>query len=211
MVQRGHAFAIVDEVDSILIDEARTPLIISGPSGVGKSTITNEVLSELDAVLSISMTTRPPAKTDVEGEHYYFVDEKTFRAAIDRGELLEWAEVFGNLYGTPRGPVEKRLAEGRIVILEIDIKGAEQVKAKMPDAYAIFIEAPSEQVLLHRLRTRKREDERTIQRRFAAAKQEIDQAHHGGVYHAFLVNDNLDRAVTEAVALIRSEQKRRSG
>lgn len=184
-------------------------VIISGPSGVGKSTITNEVLDELDAVLSISMTTRPPAKTDVEGEHYYFVDEPTFRAAAERGELLEWAEVFGNLYGTPRGPVSERLAEGRIVILEIDVDGAEQVKAKMPEAFAIFIEAPGEEVLLHRLHTRKREDEATIRRRFAAAKDEIARAHRGGVYSAFLINDDLDRAVNEAVALIRAEQASR--
>lgn len=184
-------------------------VIISGPSGVGKSTITNEVLDELDAVLSVSMTTRPPAKSDVKGEHYDFVDEPTFRAAIDHGELLEWAEVFGNLYGTPRGPVEQYLRQGRIVILEIDVHGAEQVKAKMPEAFTIFIEAPDEDVLLHRLRTRKREDEATIQRRFAAAKDEIAHAHRGGVYATFLVNDNLDRAVRQAVTLIRAEQASR--
>ena len=184
-------------------------VIISGPSGVGKSTITNEVLVELDAVLSISMTTRQRATSDVHGEHYHFVDEPAFRAAIADDQLLEWAEVFGHLYGTPRGPVEQRLAEGRIVILEIDVDGAEQVKAKMPDAFAIFIEPPSEEVLLHRLRTRKREDEATIQRRFAAAQDEISRAHRGGIYSAFLINDNLDRAVNEAVALIRAEQASR--
>ena len=184
-------------------------LIISGPAGVGKSTITNEVRDELDAVFSVSMTTRPRTSQDVEGEHYYFVDEPTFRKAVECGELLESAEVYGHLYGTPRRPVTDCLTEGRIAILEIDLAGARQVKQNLPDSYAIFIEAPNEQALLHRLRTRKREDEATIQRRFSRARQEIAEAHTCGIYDAFIVNDHLDKAVTEAVTLVRLEMARR--
>ena len=184
-------------------------LIISGPAGVGKSTITNEVRAELGAEFSVSMTTRPKTSQDIEGEHYFFVDEPTFRAAIDAGRLLEWAEVYGNLYGTPRQPVEERLAAGRIIILEIDVAGAQQVKQTAPDSYAVFIEAPNEQVLLHRLRTRKREDEATIQRRFGQARRETAEAHASGIYDAFIVNNHLDKAVNHAVQLIRAEMTRR--
>ena len=180
-------------------------LIISGPAGVGKSTIANAVHAELDAEVSVSMTTRPQTAQDVAGEHYYFVDEPTFRSAIERGRLLEWAQVYGNLYGTPRQPVTDKLADGRIVILEIDQYGASQVKHHLPQSFAVFIEAPNEQVLLQRLQTRQREDEATIQRRFSRAQHEIAQARASGLYDAFIVNDDLDKAVCEMVFLVHEE------
>jgi len=184
-------------------------LIISGPSGVGKSTITNAVREVLDADLSISMTTRPKANGDAEGEHYHFVNRERFEQAIEGNELLEWAQMYGNYYGTPRGPVNERLARGRIVILEIDAKGAEQVKRNMPGAFAVFILAPSEEALLNRLRTRKREDEATIQLRYSRARSEIEEAKSSRVYDAFIINDDLDRAVNEVVDLVRAEMRRR--
>lgn len=184
-------------------------LIISGPSGVGKTTITHQVEKELGGVFSVSMTTRPKAAKDTEGIDYYFVTPEQFAQARDRGDLLEWAQVFENCYGTPRKPVEENLAAGRLEILEIDVEGAVQVKQNMPDAFAIFVLPPSEEALLDRLRQRKREDEATIQRRFAQAKHEIARAHESGVYNHFLVNDNLDEAIAEAVAVVQAEQQRR--
>jgi len=182
-------------------------IIISGPSGVGKSTLTNLLRDRLHADLSVSMTTRPKAATDVEGEHYYFVDHDQFNQAIADGQLLEYAQVYGNLYGTPRQAVENKLADGHIVILEIDMDGAAQVKANLDDCFALFIDPPSNEALLQRLRDRKREDEATIQKRFARAQHEIADAHQGQVYDAFLINDDLGRAVEEALARIEVEQR----
>ena len=184
-------------------------LIISGPSGVGKTTITHHVRTRINAAFSVSMTTRPITAEDTEGVDYYFVDVAEFKRQRDAGHLLEWAEVFGNYYGTPRRAVEENLAQGRLVILEIDVEGAVQVKQNMPDSFALFIEPPSEDVLLYRLRRRQREDEQTIRGRFAKAKHEIARAKECGVYDKFIVNDKLEQAVDEAVQAIADEMKRR--
>lgn len=184
-------------------------LIISGPSGVGKTTITRAVERQLDTVFSISMTTRPKTRDDVEGVDYHFVTPEQFERHREAGDLLEWAEVFGHYYATPRQPVDKNLARGRVVLLEIDVQGAIQVKGNMADAFALFVLPPSEDELLNRLRQRQREDEATIQRRFAQAKHEIGRAKASGVYDAFLVNDDLEHAVAEAVNLIGDELRRR--
>jgi guanylate kinase len=130
------------------------------------------------------MTTRPKTEDDVEGQDYYFVSHENFQHHIDNGELLEWAEVFGDYYGTPRQPVQRSLDQGALVILEIDVQGAMQVKRKKPDALAIFILPPDETILLSRLRERRREDEQKIQQRFARAKEEIQQAREAGIYEA---------------------------
>lgn len=177
-------------------------LIISGPSGVGKTTITHHVEKRLNGIFSVSMTTRDQTDADKEGYDYIFVDEEEFRAAVKRGQMLEWAEVFGNCYGTPRRPVEMALEQGRLMILEIDVDGAEQVKGNMPEALAIFVLPPSEDELLNRLRRRNREGEAVIQRRFAKAKDEIARAHACGIYDHFIVNDTLDHAIEEAVSLV---------
>jgi len=184
-------------------------LIISGPSGVGKTTITRHVEKELGGVFSVSMTTRTKTSADTEGEDYYFVDVPTFEKARDEGKLLEWAQVFENYYGTPRDKVEQSLADGRLVILEIDVQGAIDIKKNMPQAYSIFVLPPSEEELLGRLQRRQREDESVIQRRFAKAKQEIAQAKTCGVYDVFLTNDDLQTAVKEAVRLVSDEMARR--
>jgi guanylate kinase len=177
-------------------------LIISGPSGVGKTTITHHVEKRLQGVFSVSMTTREKTEADKEGYDYVFVDEEAFRAAVKRGEMLEWAEVFGHYYGTPRRPVELAMSQGRLVILEIDVAGAEQVKAAMPEALAIFVMPPSEAALLERLRRRNREGEAVIQRRFSKAKAEIERAQASGAYDHFIVNDTLEHAIEEAVSLV---------
>lgn len=181
-------------------------IIVSGPSGVGKSTIVNAMVDRLDAVLSLSMTTRPMGPNDIDGEHYVFVNEKEFRDLVKIGQMLEYAQVYDNLYGTPAEPVEQALAAGETVILEIDVQGAKQVKHRMPDAIGILIEPPSDEVLLDRLRARKREDEATIQKRFSRARDEIRLAHDLGIYQHTIVNDQLDTAIDQAVACVQQEQ-----
>jgi guanylate kinase len=129
---------------------------------------------------------------------------------IEAGELLEWAEVFGNKYGTPQAPIDRHLADGRVVILDIDVKGAIQVKAAMPEAFGVFILPPDEVELLARLRDRKRDSEETIQRRFSEAKREIADANASGAYEAFVVNDDLERAIGEILECVRSRLRRSS-
>lgn len=180
-------------------------LVISGPSGVGKTTITHEVERQLQGVFSISLTSRPQTAADRDGVDYHFVTPKAFIKQRDEGQLLEWADVFGNYYGTPREPVEQAMKQGRLVILEIDVQGALQVKKNMPDAFAVFIEPPSEEVLLGRLRKRQRESEEIIQKRFAKAKTEIAKAHQSGVYDKFVINDDLEIAIEDVVLAIKQE------
>ncbi len=179
-------------------------LIISGPSGVGKSTLTNALLDRLEADLSISKTTRPKTDADVEARHYFFVDPPTFEREVKANEFLEHAVYNGNYYGTPRRFVQQKLDAGRIVILEIDVDGARQIKQTMPDAYTIFIKAPDDSALLDRLRHRQREDEQTIQKRFSLAQKEIAFAESSDVYDEFVVNGDFDQAVAEIQRLVRA-------
>lgn len=180
-------------------------VIFSGPSGVGKTTITRAVIERVEgAELSVSATTRPIRPGERDGLDYFFVSPDRFDAMDRGGELLESAEVFGNRYGTPAGWVARRLDAGRVVVLEIDVQGARQIKAKAPEAFGVFILPPSEEELLERLRRRAREDEATIQRRFAEAKREIAEARASGAYDLFIVNEDLDRAIERAVGAVES-------
>lgn len=185
-------------------------LIISGPSGVGKTTITRGVERGIpDAVFSVSATTRPRTSADVDGVDYHFVTDDEFLAMRARDEFLETADIYGKRYGTPRAWVEEQLRRGRLVILEIDVEGARQVKAKVPQAFGIFVMPPTESALLERLRARKREDESAIQRRFAEAKREIESAQTCGVYDRFLINEKIDDAIHEAQGIVAGERERR--
>ncbi|MEO0587702.1 MAG: guanylate kinase [Planctomycetota bacterium] len=179
-------------------------VIISGPSGVGKSTLTNALLERLGerARLSISQTTRPRRAGDRDGEHYTFVDRAAFEAGIEAGGFLEHAEVYGNLYGTPREPVERWIDAGHVVVLEIDQVGATKVKGQLAGTTGVFVLPPSEASLLERLRTRGLDDEATIQRRYGRAKDEIAAAKESGVYDHFVVNDDFDRALEELLGVV---------
>lgn len=187
-------------------------VIISGPSGVGKTTVTRGVERSVpDAVFSVSATTRARTPADVEGVDYHFVSDEEFERMRAAGEFLESAGIYGKKYGTPRQWVEEQVRRGRLVILEIDVQGAVQVKQKSPAAFGLYILPPSEEELLQRLRNRRREDEATIARRFAEAKREITHARECGVYDHFLVNTDLGETIARAVALIAEERARRRG
>jgi guanylate kinase len=176
-------------------------VIVSGPSGVGKSTICEEIVKRLDYVyLSISVTTRPKSEAEINGQDYWFVSEKDFRRWIDEGLLLEYAEVFGNLYGTPKDKVEEALQAGKVVILEIDVQGAIKTKAVYPDAVTIFILAPSEKDLAERLNHRGREAGEVAEERLNGASVEIAAAWQH--YKHMVINEDLQQAVNECVQII---------
>ena len=178
-------------------------LQISGPSGVGKTTLIERLHATFDFVFSVSATTRPRSAKEVDGIDYFFLDQPTFKEWIAEDRFLEHAQVFGrDWYGTPRDTVEKQLAAGRIVLLDIDVQGARQVKTHRPDAFGLFILPPSEAVLHKRLVDRKRESPEVIERRFAEAKSEIAAARSSDVYDALVVNDDLERATAELHTLI---------
>lgn len=186
-------------------------LILSGPSGVGKTTITRGVERAIgDSVFSVSCTTRVKTEADTEGVDYHFVSDDDFDDLVGRDAFLEWADVFGKKYGTRKKWVEEQLARGRLVILEIDVKGAQQVKERMPEAFGLFILPPSEEELLNRLQARKRESDEQIQKRFAEAKTEIAAAKSGNVYDHFLMNEDLDLAIEEAIMIVKAARVART-
>lgn len=177
------------------------PVIISGPSGVGKSTICREIVKRFDNVsLSISATTRPKADTETEGKDYYFLTEDEFKKRIEQGAFLEYAEVFGNLYGTLTEKVDEALAAGKTLILEIDVQGAQQVKEKHPEALMIFILPPTQKHLVERMNGRGREDEETTKVRLEGANDEIAAAWR--YYNNMVINDDLAQAVGEVAQIM---------
>lgn len=181
-------------------------IIISGPSGVGKSTICKEVVKKLDAFLSVSATTRARSEAEQDGRDYVFLTREDFQAKIREGEFLESADVFGNYYGTPKQPVDDALAAGRIAILEIDVQGALQVKKNRPEARTIFVLPPHKKELQKRMDSRGRgEDDESKNRRLETASREIAAAWQH--YDHMVVNDNLDQAVQEVIDIIQEKIK----
>jgi len=183
-------------------------VVVSGPSGVGKSTVVAEVRRRTGADFSISVTTRPPRNGEVEGREYRFVDRATFERMIAAGELLEHAEVFGEYYGTPAGPVRRAMAAGRTVLLEIDVQGGIQVRRRMPEAVCILLLPPETACLARRLRGRGTDSEAAIARRVAQAEEEVRLARQSGAYEHYVVNDDLRQAVREIVDIVSREQER---
>jgi guanylate kinase len=183
-------------------------LVLSSPSGAGKTTLAKELLaSDTGIRLSVSVTTRKPRPGEVEGQDYYFRDEAGFLAMRDEGELLEWAKVFGNYYGTPRKPVEEAVAAGRDVLFDIDWQGTQQVKEKLPqDLVRVFILPPSSAVLEARLKTRAQDTAEVVARRMAEASAEIS---HWQEYDYVIVNADLEKSVAGLRAILTAERLKR--
>lgn len=175
--------------------------VLAGPTAVGKGTVSADVRARYPQVwLSVSATTRSPRPGEVDGVHYRFVSEAEFDRMVAAGELLEWAVVHGrHRYGTPRGPVEERLAAGEPVLLEIDLQGARQVRESMPEARFVFLAPPSWDELVRRLVGRGTEDEAERERRLATARVELAA---GPEFDHVIVNDDVHRATDELLAVM---------
>jgi guanylate kinase len=186
--------------------------LISAPSGSGKSTLVSQLRSLVDNLeFSVSYTTRIPRGSEQEAREYHFISREEFRRMIDAGEFLEYADVFGNYYGTARCSLTDAFAQGKDVLLDIDVQGASQVREKMQDAVSVFVMPPSPEILAYRLRNRSRAEgavqEEIIQRRLAKAREEIENYRE---YRYILVNDILDRAVEEMAAIVAAERMSRN-
>lgn len=175
-------------------------VVVAGPSGVGKGTVHARVRAALpDALLSVSVTTRTPRPGERDGIDYRFVDDATFEEMAAGGELLEWATYAGNRYGTPRAPVLEAVAAGEVVVLDIEVQGATQVKARVPDALLVFLRPPNLEELERRLRGRGTEDDAAVARRLTTAREELAAA---DLFDVQVVNDDLDACVDEVLVAI---------
>ena len=183
-------------------------LILSSPSGAGKSTLTRLLIREdPDIQLSVSVTTRPRRPSEVEGVHYRFVSVDDFEEMRTRGDLLEWAQVHGNFYGTPKKPVETAIGAGRDMLFDIDWQGTMQIlEKKADDSVSVFILPPSMEELRHRLERRAEDSPEVIARRLRNARDEIAQ---WGAYDYVLVNNDLQRTYTDLKAILAAERLRR--
>jgi guanylate kinase len=184
--------------------------VLSSPSGAGKTTLTRMLLEDekKNVELSVSVTTRPKRASEIEGRHYFFIDRRKFGEMAKRGELLEWAEVHGNGYGTPRPPVEKYLRAGKDVLFDIDWQGTLQLyRAARSDVVSVFVLPPSVEELRARLARRAEDNQEIIQQRLRNAIEELD---HWREYDYVLVNDDLDRSFKALKAILAAERHRRA-
>ena len=181
-------------------------IVVSAPSGAGKTTVLARVLRDLGGIrFSVSHTTRAPRGAERDGVEYHFVDRKAFGRLRDEGALLEWAEVHGNLYGTGKAEIERASAAGVDILLDLDVQGAAQVRRRVEDAVTVFILPPSYDVLEARLRGRGQDDEAAIGRRLAAAGREIDAFEQ---FDYAIVNEDLDASVEELKSIVRAARCR---
>lgn len=184
-------------------------LVLSSPSGAGKSTIARNLLEDRDLALtlSVSLTTRPRRPSEIDGVHYHFVTKREFEQRRDSEQLLEWAEVHGNFYATPREPVELSMSNGRDMLFDIDWQGADQLRDKIAaDVVSVFILPPSMRELRERLKRRAENTEADIARRLANASVEVE---HWRDYDYIIINDDLDRAFAEVRSIVIAERLRR--
>ena len=185
-----------------------TVFIISAPSGSGKSTLVNRLMAaDRRLTFSVSYTTRLPRGHEVDGENYHFVSRAGFDAMIARGEFLEWAEVFGNYYGTHQSELEKARSSGKDLVLDIDVQGARQLKGRYPEAATVFILPPSRQVLEQRLRARGEDKDEVIERRLREAAEEIRRYED---YDYILVNRDLTESDAILRSIVQAERVRRA-
>ncbi len=185
-----------------------TVFIISAPSGSGKSTLVSHLMANVPGLMfSVSYTTRIPRGVETDGNNYHFVSRQEFEAMIARDEFLEWAEVFGNYYGTHRGILEEARARGKDLVLDIDVQGAGQLRCRIPEAVTVFILAPSRQILAQRLRARGEDQESVIERRLKEAAEEIRNYH---AYDYVLINRELGESDAVLSAIVRAERARRT-
>ena len=181
-------------------------LVVSAPSAGGKGTILKELFRQDGNLrMSVSATTRQPRPGEENGKDYYFMSREEFQELVAGGRMLEHAEYVGNCYGTPREPVEEWLAQGLDMVLEIDVQGGAQIKRLAPDCVSVFITPPSMEVLEKRLRDRGTEDDETVRKRLAAAREELP---HAEDYDYIVVNDRLEDAVEDMLAILRSEKRK---
>ena len=181
-------------------------VVISAPSGGGKGTILKELFAKDDnLVLSVSATTRSPRPGEEHGKQYYFLQKEEFEKLISQGKMLEYAQYVGNYYGTPREPVEQWMAQGKDVVLEIEVQGGAQIKKLMPGCVSIFILPPSMEVLEKRLRDRGTEEDATVRKRLEKAREEIP---HAKDYDYVVFNDRLEDAVEDLRAILRAEKRK---
>ena len=177
-------------------------VIISGPSGVGKSTICKKIFEQLNNIyLSVSVTTKGKSENEVNGRDYWFISKEEFQERIDNGLLLEYAEVFGNMYGTPKDKLDEALGAGKVALLEIAVQGAKQAKQIYKDAVMIFILPPTQKDLAKRMNRRGREDTKTAEERLSGASTEVAAAWQ--YYEHMVINDELEQAVDEVIQIIK--------
>lgn len=181
-------------------------IVLVGPAGVGKSTISRRLSEQMHISYTVSVTTRPRLPGDDKGKTYDHVDKKEFFRRLDNDEFLEYAQVYGDYYATPKRPALDYLADGRDVLLEIDFQGAMQVRYYYPDALLIFVLPPDEQTLVQRLTDRGRDSPEDIQKRFRQARREIHMAKGSRAFDYMVINDDLDRAVEEIAKIIRQKR-----
>jgi guanylate kinase len=185
-----------------------TVFIISAPSGSGKSTLVHRLLASDPALLfSISYTTRPPRPTETNGIDYNFISRKDFEVRLARGEFLEYAEVFGNYYGTNRETFESATHQGKDLVLDIDVQGARQLKVAIPQAISIFVLPPSRDVLEQRLRSRSQDSEEVIQRRLRGAAEEVQNYTQ---YDFVLINRDIEEASARLASIVEAERLRKA-